>query len=121
MLVAAAWPEAERAEALAVALADPLDALICWRALPTEQRPLVVGAKDESAEGEMKIDPTKTTKEFTVTFDKKFFPEPIQGIYEHKGDKFKAGIGTAENPVARPKSFDAAVLVLVFTEEKPKK
>ena len=32
-LVAAAWPDAERAEALAVALADPVDALICWRAL----------------------------------------------------------------------------------------
>lgn len=32
-LVAESWPEAERAEALAVALADPEDALKCWRAL----------------------------------------------------------------------------------------
>lgn len=31
--VAASWPEAERAEALAVALADPADALTSWRAL----------------------------------------------------------------------------------------
>jgi len=31
--VAASWPEAERAEALAVALAEPPDALICLRAL----------------------------------------------------------------------------------------
>ena len=32
-LVAADWPEAERAEALAAALADPEEALACWRAL----------------------------------------------------------------------------------------
>jgi hypothetical protein len=32
-IVAAEWPEAERAEALAVALADPDAALICFRAL----------------------------------------------------------------------------------------
>lgn len=34
--VAASWPEAERAEALAVALADPADALTCFRALAAE-------------------------------------------------------------------------------------
>lgn len=34
--VAASWPEAERAEALAVALADPADALTSWRALAAE-------------------------------------------------------------------------------------
>jgi hypothetical protein len=32
-IVAASWPEAERAEALAVALADPEAALISFRAL----------------------------------------------------------------------------------------
>lgn len=35
--VAASWPEAERAEALAVALADPADALTCWRALAMDR------------------------------------------------------------------------------------
>lgn len=35
-LVAADWPEAERAEALAVALADPADALTCFLALAAE-------------------------------------------------------------------------------------
>lgn len=37
-LVAASWPEAERAEALAVALTDPADALTCWRALAQDHR-----------------------------------------------------------------------------------
>jgi hypothetical protein len=32
-LVTAAWPDDERADALAVALIDPVDALTCWRAL----------------------------------------------------------------------------------------
>jgi uncharacterized protein (TIGR03067 family) len=82
---------------------------------------VAVASKDETIEGELKLDPTKTPKEFTATFDKKYFPEPIRGIYEYKGDKFKVGVGTGENPIARPKDFDKAVMVLVFTEQKPKK
>jgi hypothetical protein len=47
-LVAADWPQHERAEALAVALADPVDALTCWRALADEHR--TVGTCPASAE-----------------------------------------------------------------------
>ncbi len=38
-LVAADWPEDQRAEALAAALADPVDALTCYRALAANKRP----------------------------------------------------------------------------------
>lgn len=47
--VAASWPEAERAEALAVALADPADALTSWRALAADMETKAIRARAREA------------------------------------------------------------------------
>lgn len=83
-IVAAGWPDDERADALAAALADPDAALICFQALAAERRVLIIPANSEPASADMR--PCVDCASYTPSG---------RCLAAWRGESFGAGIATS--------------------------